>query len=310
MDRSTIETQSHAQRRRLLDHQAHVWIADPGAFMLAGEAQRFEPLLCAQERARWQGFHFPRDRLIYLVAHGLLCQVLSLYEAVAPNAWRFRQGQYGKPAVAEPERGRSLSFNLSHTDGAIAIIVTNGGACGVDVERIGPHIDTDLLGAAVFAPAERQAWRTTPDYLRVSRFLETWTLKEAYLKGIGWGIGAGVECVELCRTGGNEARVVHAAGEDEAAAWRLNFFHLPSGHVLSTALAAGYRRSHAIVIRRIELHRQTLENSQTLREQVCPPPADATACTITHPVMCRYRRSLGTPMNETIYFLRKDHHEL
>lgn len=295
MNRWTQGARGHADRRRQLTHAAHVWLADPYSFSTE-RMQRFASLLCAQERLRWQSFHFPRDRLIYLTAHGLLRQILSLYEDVLPDAWRFREGEHGKPALAEPVAGRSLSFNLSHTDGAIAIIVTDGLACGVDVERVDPHIDIDLLASAVHAPTEQQAWRTTPDYLKVSRFLETWTLKEAYLKGIGCGIGAGVDCIALRRTGGNEARVV---GEN-AAAWRLNFFHLSSGHVLATALMAGAQHDRAVVLRRIELHRQTLENSRTVGK-AGRSPAGETVCVDLLAGGCVHRRSLVTPLEETIY---------
>ncbi len=277
---------SRAHQRRQLANAAHVWIADPSEYTSEGDARHFVSLLSAHEQVRWKSFHFPRDRLIYLTAHGLLRQVLSLYADVPPAAWCFQYGEHGKPVIAGPAQVRSLAFNLSHTDGAIVIIVTEAQACGVDVERVDPRIDIDFLAGAVHAPAEQRAWRATPDYLKVSRFLETWTLKEAYLKGIGCGIGAGVDCITLHRTGGNEVRVV----DESAAAWRLNFFHLSSGHVLATALMSGARQDIAIVLRRIELHRQTLENSRTAGE-IDPRPVGETDNLAWFPGMCACRSS-------------------
>ncbi len=269
-----------ADWRRSLLHETHVWIADPHACVAAGRAGHFPSLLSTEERLQWQSFHFARDQAAYLVAHGLLRETLSLYGETPPAAWRFRYGEHGKPAIDPIAGTRSLSFNLSHTDGAVAIIVAEGRECGIDVERIDRRVETEALSASLVAATEQADWRTTPSHAKATRFVEMWTLKEAYLKGTGQGIGAGMADIVLRRSGDSEARVF-AQGDADAARWRLNFFHLPSRHVVSTAVREGHLPD-TVVIRQLEAvsgtwrllagGRSRVGQQAIRRHRVAPPP--------------------------------------
>ncbi|THA64142.1 4'-phosphopantetheinyl transferase superfamily protein [Streptomyces sp. A0642] len=140
-------------------------------------------------------FLFERDRRQYLVAHTLVRRVIAL-EGGVPEAeaviWRSSRGRpfLHKPVEGLPRGGRELDFNLSHTAGHNFLGVVRRHRIGVDVERL----DRDDQGfdavVQTFAD-EEQAWvaRAAPGRPRNRRVLRLWTLKEAYSKARGLGLG-------------------------------------------------------------------------------------------------------------------------
>lgn len=92
----------------------------------------------------------------------------------------------GKPSLAV--NGRDVAFSVSHTGTLLACAVSLGGrTVGVDVERIDRALRDDPSARAtrLFAAREAEDVRARGR----NAFLERWTLKEAYLKATGEGIG-------------------------------------------------------------------------------------------------------------------------
>ncbi|MEW1639624.1 4'-phosphopantetheinyl transferase superfamily protein [Streptomyces sp. NPDC093801] len=147
--------------------------------------------LDAQERARVAAFVFPLDRSRYVAAHLALRRVLSAYEGVAPAELRFVSrscpccgGPHGRPALDRPG---APHFSLSHTGGLVLIGVA-GRPVGVDVEALpAPHRATTV--AEALHPAEQRAIHAAQPALRPAVFARLWARKEAYLKGLGTGVG-------------------------------------------------------------------------------------------------------------------------
>jgi 4'-phosphopantetheinyl transferase len=101
---------------------------------------------------------------------------------------RFEYGARGKPALGGDDSADSaLTFNLSHSHGLAVYAVARGRDVGVDVERIRPGREHDLLAARFFSPQEAAALRAMPDRLRLRAFYACWTRKEAFMKARGEG---------------------------------------------------------------------------------------------------------------------------
>jgi 4'-phosphopantetheinyl transferase len=150
---------------------------------------RWLPLLNQAERAQQLRFHFADDRLRYLATRALVRSVLSRYAPLAPAEWCFTPNAYGRPAIANDHaQAASLSFNLSHTRGLIAMAVTRGRELGVDVENLGTRQVSDGIAEHFFSPAEVAQLATVPPQARQDRFFEYWTFKEAYIKARGMGL--------------------------------------------------------------------------------------------------------------------------
>jgi 4'-phosphopantetheinyl transferase len=142
-------------------------------------------LLSDDERRRLRAFRFERDRRLFLVAHALLRLALSRHEAVAPGAWQFSRGTHGRPEIAAP--ASRMRFSLSHAHGLAACAVTLDRDIGLDVEHLSREPAMNLA-ERFFAPREAGDLLNAPPTERSRRFLEYWTLKEAYVKARGLGL--------------------------------------------------------------------------------------------------------------------------
>ena len=206
-----------------------LWLTPVPAALGTGVAHALAAVLSADERERMARFRFEEDRVRYLCAHASLRELLSGYRPdVAPGDWRFSADRFGKPGlVGAPV---PLDFNLSHTDGLVAIAVTGGTAVGVDVERRRAAHDDELLFEACLAESEAAPLRRLRPDERGDRFHVLWTLKEAYLKACGVGLSRDLRGVEL-RLGpdGVLLEVRDAAGVD--ARWRFGQATLEDGAV-------------------------------------------------------------------------------
>ena len=108
-----------------------------------------------------------------------------------PQGVVFALGARGKPRVSAPRELATVGFSVSHCDGLVAVCVTRGGACGVDVEDENRRRGSDVnkLATRWLSAAERAAVEGTEDAEERARvFMQTWTVKEAYVKATGLGI--------------------------------------------------------------------------------------------------------------------------
>jgi 4'-phosphopantetheinyl transferase len=144
-------------------------------------------LLDGAEHARMESFRFPSDRRAYLVAHTLLRRTLSDFGDVAPGEWRFVSSEHGRPELDRSHASR-IRFNLSHTRRAVACAVALDRDIGIDVESPPAPKAVDELAAHAFSSTEQRDLASREGAARRRRFVEMWTLKEAYVKARGDGL--------------------------------------------------------------------------------------------------------------------------
>src|SRR5262245_17240681 len=146
-------------------------------------------VLSTEERARRDRFVFDRDRRDFVAAHALVRRLLSRAGDTRAADWRFDIDAHGKPWVVTSQAGKPpLVFNLSHTHGLVACAVARGTTLGLDVERVDRIASGPDIAGRFFAPSEiRMLDRHAPDDY-TGRFIELWTLKEAYIKAVGTGL--------------------------------------------------------------------------------------------------------------------------
>lgn len=162
---------------------AHVWLGCPS------EADTNAAVLCDAERTRAASFRFKRDRNSWIAAHTLLRRALSeRLPEVPPSAWRFESDLGGRPELAAPFKATGLRFSLAHAPEAVACVVTQEVACGIDVERLTREVDVESMGRRTASAAERASLQALPAADRSARFMRLWTLKEAYAKATGSGL--------------------------------------------------------------------------------------------------------------------------
>ncbi|MBY8869550.1 4'-phosphopantetheinyl transferase family protein [Streptomyces sennicomposti] len=165
---------------------ADLWLLPERAVDTFAGALGGTRLLTEEERARLRRLRGQGARRRFLGARTLARYALSARSGRPVHAWRFRPGPWGRPEPEPPCEG--LRFNLSHTEGLIACLVTRGRACGVDVERAPASPDALTHLVPRLAEPERAELAALPPAARADRFSELWVLKEAYLKALGTGV--------------------------------------------------------------------------------------------------------------------------
>jgi 4'-phosphopantetheinyl transferase len=170
-----------------------VWLADD-EIADQGLLVEYRRLLTAEERAQEHRFHFARDQRRYLVTRALVRTVLSRYLDIEPTEWRFAPDYYGRPWIVNAGREhRGLCFNISHTQGLIAVGVTWHRELGVDVEHVSARPVSLEIAARFFAGPEAAELATVPAERQQERFFEYWTFKESYIKARGAGLSIPLE---------------------------------------------------------------------------------------------------------------------
>jgi 4'-phosphopantetheinyl transferase len=205
---------------------ARVWIVPVD--LPPEAAARCREVLDDSERARAGAFLSQRDRQQYTVAHGALRIIAARELQVAPSALRWDRGPYGKPALAAPWSGLSLS--LSHSAGLVAVAIAVGRAVGVDIQHLVPRLDVVAMSARFFPPAEAAYVATGRDAgARADRFTRLWSRKEAVVKAAGGRLWPNLGIAVLGRA------VVRCA--EPPAAHRVADVPAPAGFRAAVALA-------------------------------------------------------------------------
>lgn len=143
-------------------------------------------LLDDAERIRASRFAFERDANLFITAHALLRYVLWRTTAVAN--WQFSVNPFGRPELSPAFGDLRLRFNLSHSKALAACAICYGHDIGVDIEAVDDDFQLDEVAMCVLTAYERAQLDALPPANRLSAFLRMWTLKEALMKGCGYGL--------------------------------------------------------------------------------------------------------------------------
>jgi 4'-phosphopantetheinyl transferase len=218
----------------LPDDAVDLWLAFDANFQAAEVQSSFVALLTAQERDRMQRFRFETLRRQYALTRALQRNVLSAYTPeIAPAKWEFEVTSEGRPFLASAFEHTGLHFNLSHTEGLVAMAVCRHARVGIDVEKM--HRAPLDVAERYFSAAEIAQLRVLPAEEQSRHFLRLWTLKEAWLKAIGTGISGGLDQMSIIFSSADEF-TFERADDGDAARWRFSQFEIGQEHVLALAV--------------------------------------------------------------------------
>ena len=222
-------------------HSVHVWYQTTEGVSLR-MLEVSSAVLSADECLRRDRLRMPDDRRDFVMAHSLVRRALSRCADSKPGDWKFRQLPGGKPVV----EGAPLSFSLSHGRGIVACAVASRPSIGIDVERISRAVDVRGLVAAYFHPTEVDMLdRVGAD--ADTRFIELWTLKEAFLKA------SGIELMHSLRTASfafaaDETIVFRGQSDVDAGSWRFALLAPTPETRMSIAVEAAPAQQISVVV--------------------------------------------------------------
>ena len=189
-----ISNLNHPENKIALTYEdIHVWRVELDRSQI--EIDRSFNFLSPDEQIRASQFYFSKDRSRFIMAHGALRTILSLYLGVTPEKIRISSTPDRKPVLADFHKtgNGNIFFNLSHAGGIALTAVALNRHVGIDIEFIHPDLDCDPLISRFFSPIEQEALEALPTPERKLMFYRHWVLKEAYIKAKGEGLSCPLE---------------------------------------------------------------------------------------------------------------------
>jgi len=233
-----------------LEDEVHIWFSTPEAITDPGQLADYMSILSPQERERHQRFYFAKDRHSFLVSHALVRKVLSTYVDVDPADWQFSAGRHGRPEIAGPAGVSALRFNLTHTAGLTGCLVTLDADCGIDAELVTGRGNLQAIAEKMFADAELVTLNKLDGRAFLEQFFIFWTLREAYCKALGVGLGFSKK--DYAFAVGNDDGVkirFDAPASDSGKRWQFTIIRPGEEHLVAVAIRTE-GRSHKEIIHR------------------------------------------------------------
>jgi 4'-phosphopantetheinyl transferase len=190
-----------------LDQESSVW-------------QKLLETLTPDEQQRADRFHFQKDRDRFIVARGVLRNILSLYLGISPVNLRFLYSKHGKPSLSHETTTVPLHFNLSHAHEFALCAVSKTCQVGIDLEYLHHNLASLEIAQGFFSPDEVAMLRSLPENLRTRGFFSCWTRKEAYIKGLGEGLSHPLDSFTVSLIPGEPAWL-HAEDSRQPSNWSL-----------------------------------------------------------------------------------------
>lgn len=224
--------QERPSTTHLPNDQVHVWAVNLD--QTSHERDAFWQTFTEEEQNRAERFYFEHDKFHFIVARGVLRQLLASYLDILPGDVTFAYGHNGKPELARGHHsnGRILQFNLSHTRGMGLIGVSWNRMLGVDIERVRPLEDGPNIAKRFFSKWEVEQFFALPEALYPQAFFNCWTRKEAFIKAIGDGLTYPLANFDVTLQPGQEVKLIRVEGSrKKAEKWRLISLEPADGYV-------------------------------------------------------------------------------
>jgi 4'-phosphopantetheinyl transferase len=180
----------------------------------------------------------PRLRARYCAHRAFLRRALARHTGTPDHMIAFEYGPAGKPSLASADTSAGQPrFNLSHAQGIAVLAINNDAAVGVDVEAFDRAAGWEEIADSALTPTEREGLQQLAPERRAAGFLATWTRKEAFLKGLGAGLGIPLNAFAVTTDPDCPPALVSVDFAPHALSqWSLHAVPAPSGFIATLAV--------------------------------------------------------------------------
>jgi len=146
-----------------------------------------------KQRERLLRFHFREDFLRSLFGEAMLRIVVGEKVGIPPESLKITRPERGRPFFLDyPE----LHFNISHS-GDWAVCALSEILVGIDIEEVKLNGISSSLVRKVLTEKEQEYMEKLPDGQKNAAFYRFWTIKEAYAKCDGRGLGISLNKIDI-----------------------------------------------------------------------------------------------------------------
>lgn len=234
------------ERLPLPDNQIDIWLIEP-QYIDSKQLKAYHALLSSQELINAQkkrGATAQRDAII---TRAFIRSILSHYENLTPQQWRFGKGFNGKPLISNDNI--DLEFNISHATNLIVCAITHKHSIGIDVEYIRRKSDTYKLAPRYFSPKEVEDLQALPYEQQAIDFYHYWTLKEAYIKACGDGLAIPLNQFSFTINDNKVAIAFSNRREDSPNNWQHYLFHPTADHKMGLSISVDSKQPLTVTTR-------------------------------------------------------------
>jgi 4'-phosphopantetheinyl transferase len=185
----------------------------------AAESLLSEPEIERQKRIVAEG-----ARHQHALTRALLRCLLGERLGVAPKSVDLTTTLRGKPQLGGRQSASNLRFNVSHSEDVAIVGFGQGYDIGIDVERLRPMARADEIAARFFSDRELADYMALEAQDRELGFVNCWTRKEAYIKGVGEGLFLPLESFDVSLAPSEPPRVIRPSN-GHSNDWSMVSFH-------------------------------------------------------------------------------------
>lgn len=181
-----------------------------------------------------QSLAFAPDRDAMRVSRGLLRFGAHVLTDQSPDDLRIVRDSSGRPAIEGIDRA-ALDLNIARRRGCVALVISLGGPCGVDIESIADPTEVRAQREALVSFNMKPSSSCTD-----TEALLLWCGYEAVVKADGRGLSVSPERVEPPE--GDDCGVDGIWTLDQKT-WHIRTIHTPPGYVGVACCGEGLRLS-------------------------------------------------------------------
>ncbi|MGZ3742390.1 MAG: 4'-phosphopantetheinyl transferase family protein [Pseudobdellovibrionaceae bacterium] len=192
----------------------------PESFLSPEELQYFHQVTNEKRKAE------------YLQSRFVLKSLLAKRLALLPQDLHFQKIGEGKPVLNMPVN--KTDFNLSHSGQFFAIVLSEKGQVGVDIEKKRAPEHLKKIAEKFFSAKETELIQKQQNSQnQIEIFSKLWSGKEALIKTVGGGVFKNVQDVEIDVHSWEIKKLPADFGE--LSQWYLQFFENIEGYICSVS---------------------------------------------------------------------------
>ncbi|KAF8204949.1 4'-phosphopantetheinyl transferase superfamily [Pholiota molesta] len=205
-------------------------------------------LSCVDEESqtRIKKFYHRVDACRTLIGR-LLVRVMLKERGISPSQTEFATTAAGKPFIANQTSDPPIAYNITHDNNLVAMVVAPGVhnppsfSIGIDVMKLRvPGRETlrsfiNIVGDQLTRLEHQLLKPLVSEDELLKRFFWMWTLKEAYTKALGLGLGFDFSRIQFDVLN----KVVKVDGQVPEG-WRFNMFVIEDGEDVYQGVVAEY----------------------------------------------------------------------
>ena len=156
------------------------------------------------DKEKNQAVQFINDYLKnnYIISHGLLRQILSIYSNLEPHILQYSINEFGKPFL---NNGMCrIQFNMSHSRDYAVFIIALDYPVGIDIEWKDETVNIQETAEFILSPSELIVFNQLNPKNKIKTFYDVWTKKEAIIKAMGLGFSYPIQAIEVINANRNE----------------------------------------------------------------------------------------------------------